>query len=673
FPLTKAANALKIKATNRTYSGHSRYININDPTGTIQNTNVFADDGMFYSEFSNSLTEFSRASASTVQQLVSSYIVPAITATEMRNFVSAKGVVATNFDLSGGTELVWRTITEIANGSTGYFEQNAAIKTVGTGTSDPFQYIKKDSLINLVPIIDTASNGIWIRISELSDNGNGLLANGNGKITVDERLADGAWIVKQAIPVFANTFIDSEVNAIEAQLFLKNTFGLGYDYVNSSWYVIEPQDLASVDSPYSLVAAENKSGTNADESWLVRVEFTSSSWKFYSRNLVYVWESELDVRFFYNKSYRTVNVDNGKAFSDEIRILQTNAEPNSSSPLGSDFKLQLDDSYVYDDGYIEPRRVKVTMKDTDQDGYPDDPQVFEKVVSSGTYIFWKKTTSLDGYEYDVPHDIDVSMWRTTPPVGGDPASPVDNDLVFVYDVADDTFGEFYEYDSDFDVWTDVSLKYSFNAHGRKELMFQWKHYVDREDRIDPSISNIIDIVVLTSSYDTDIRAWLKTTATAITKPKPPTSDALRLSFSDLDNSKMISDQIIWRPAAYKVLFGIGATDKLKANFKVVKIQGSSISDNELKSRIIIAIDEFFNIGNWSFGESFFYTELAAYLHQQLATHLASVVIVPLNESSSFGNLFQVKSEPNEVFISGATVADIDIVDNLTISTLRIGS
>ena len=677
FPLIKTNNALKIKATNRTYSGHSRYININDPTGTIQNTNVFADDGIFYSEYATALTEFVRSSSTTtVQQIISNYINPAISSTEMRNFVTARGTISSNFSLTGTTRVFWRTATEISNASTGYFEQNGTTRLVGTGQSSPYVYIKEDSLINLVKASDTAADGIWVKVDSLESNGNGTLANGDGTITINERLTDNEWIVKQVVPVFSNTLTTAEKSAIEDQITLNNTFGIGYDYEDSSWYVIEPQDLAQLSSEYSLSGAKNKSGNNSDASWLMRIEFTSSSWKFYSRNVTYVWESEEDVRFFYSKNYRTVNVDNGQALSDEIRVLRTNTKPSASEAIESDFRLQLDDSYVYDDGYIEPRRVKVTMKDTDQDGFPDDPQVFEKLVGDGTYIFWKKTVSPDGYEYLVPFQINESFWRTSPPVVGDPVSPVDGDIVFVYDMADSTFGEFYEYDSDFNVWNNVSTTYEFNPNGRRNLTFQWKHYVEREDRIDPAISNIIDIFVLTRSYDTAIRNWIKTADTedaVLTKPKAPTSDDLRLSFSELDSFKMMSDQLIWRPAEYKILFGATAEEKLKASFKVVKLPSSDISDNEIKSRIITAIDTYFNIVNWSFGESFYYTELAAYIHQQLATHIASIVIVPLNESSTFGNLFQVKSEPNELFLSGATVADIDIVDNLTVSSLRIGS
>ena len=43
--------------------------------------------------------------------------------------------------------------------------------------------------------------------------------------------------------------------------------------------------------------------------------------------------------------------------------------------------------------------------------------------------------------------------------------------------------------------------------GRKDLVLQWKRIADSEQRIDPSISNIIDTFVLTNTYDLSYRNW----------------------------------------------------------------------------------------------------------------------------------------------------------------------
>ena len=77
--------------------------------------------------------------------------------------------------------------------------------------------------------------------------------------------------------------------------------------------------------------------------------------------------------------------------------------------------------------------------------------------------------------------------------------------------------------------------------------------------------------------------------------------------------------------------------------------------------MIQAINEFFALDNWDFGDSFYFTELAAYIHNQLAPDLLTVVIVPNQSGQSFGSLFQINSAADEIFISGATVDDVTII------------
>ena len=53
--------------------------------------------------------------------------------------------------------------------------------------------------------------------------------------------------------------------------------------------------------------------------------------------------------------------------------------------------------------------------------------------------------------------------------------------------------------------------------------------------------------------------------------------------------------------------------------------------------------------------------------------VVGVIIVPQKDDSVFGNLFQVKGETDELFLSTATVADVEIVRNLTDTNLRVGA
>jgi hypothetical protein len=134
---------------------------------------------------------------------------------------------------------------------------------------------------------------------------------------------------------------------------------------------------------------------------------------------------------------------------------------------------------------------------------------------------------------------------------------------------------------------------------------------------------------------------------------------------------MVSDSMIWNSGTFKILFGPQASSELQATFKVIKSPTTTVSDNEVKTMVITAIDQFFDIRNWDFGEKFFYTELAAFIHQQLSRVISSVVIVPNSANSLFGNLFEIVASPTELFISTATVNNVSIVSNFTDANLRV--
>ena len=92
--------------------------------------------------------------------------------------------------------------------------------------------------------------------------------------------------------------------------------------------------------------------------------------------------------------------------------------------------------------------------------------------------------------------------------------------------------------------------------------------------------------------------------------------------------------------------------------------------SEIKSQVIANINNYFTLDKWNFGDNFFFSELAAYLHERLGSIISSVVLVPLNPIKSFGDLYEIRSAPNEIFVSAATVADIEVIDALTQSNLR---
>ena len=173
---------------------------------------------------------------------------------------------------------------------------------------------------------------------------------------------------------------------------------------------------------------------------------------------------------------------------------------------------------------------------------------------------------------------------------------------------------------------------------------------------------------MTASYDSAYRYWLSTGVGS--EPLPPTSSSLdKLYLSKLNDIKTISDEIIFQPAKYKVLFGEQADSTLRARFKAVRNASSVVSDSAIRSRILTAINDFFDLQNWDFGQSFYFSELSTYVMNLLTPDITNFIIVP-NYPNNFGSLYEVTCLSNEVFINGATAAEIDIIDAVTASQLQ---
>ena len=208
--------------------------------------------------------------------------------------------------------------------------------------------------------------------------------------------------------------------------------------------------------------------------------------------------------------------------------------------------------------------------------------------------------------------------------------------------------------------------------GRDKLKFQYIHNADYESRIDPGSSNIIDVFILSKTYDTQFRQFLN--GSRKSAPLPPSSDALYNTLSpSLNAIKSISDEIIYHPVRYKLLFGAAASAEVQATFKAVKNSKQVISDNDIKAQILTAINQFFVLENWDFGDTFYFSELATYVMNQLAPNITNFVIVPKANGLNFGSLFEIKANSDELFINGATVDDIEVISGITASTIKATS
>jgi len=131
----------------------------------------------------------------------------------------------------------------------------------------------------------------------------------------------------------------------------------------------------------------------------------------------------------------------------------------------------------------------------------------------------------------------------------------------------------------------------------------------------------------------------------------------------------MSDEIIYHPVKYKVLFGSKADANLRASFKLIKNSEQIISDNQIKTNVLTAINEFFAMENWEFGDSFYFSELVAYVMAKTTPFLVNIVIVPRQPNLYFGTFFEIKAESDQIFINGATSDDIEVISAITANTI----
>jgi hypothetical protein len=206
--------------------------------------------------------------------------------------------------------------------------------------------------------------------------------------------------------------------------------------------------------------------------------------------------------------------------------------------------------------------------------------------------------------------------------------------------------------------------------GRQNLYFQYRHNSPSYRRIDPSPNNIMDLYILTKQYAADYTAWVTDRTGVVTRPETPSSEDLKTAYGTLDNYKALSDTLVFNSSKFKPLFGSRANEAFQAKFKIVKNPNVVISDNDVKSNVINAINAYFDVANWDFGEPFYFSELSAYLHNALAPNIASIIIVPNNSAVRFGNLYQINAEANEILISAATVDDVEIISAITAAQLN---
>ena len=689
-PLTAGNNVLKVTSVNRISSGISKYFELSDVSGRYSNTDIFAKDGMLYKESKQPSFEFKFTSRNEIFAALKNKLEPVIASSTFKNFYYDNlNYPRASFNNLGYS---WTQVTKKVDQTTGYFISSTGTPVqTGYFSSNDAQYVTAGALIkfsapkngeaqnyflpngNLTTVADdTTSLYKWVKVIQVvgdgANSGKGALNDGTGPVILSGNIPSTAVPV-EIIPAFVTVFSYAFETQIVNLCAVKQNFGLSFDRLTRQWFIVTNSNLDAT-SAFDLTYQADTSNTQKDSSWLVLFEWTGVAYRVSYRLLEYIFESEKQTAFFVDYSNNNYDYTTGSVIKDQIDVLGINKKPNDPTfaGLGTDYRWQIDSAVTETDGYVEPKKVVVSFYDANNDGQIDNPDAFTDIVnplhigtqtqSYDNFIYF--AISSDGNRYSLV-DTNMVPFEAYPNEGyvNNPSSEIkyyfyDADVVKVYDPTTGTYA--------------LDTNY-FSKRGRAGIKFHYMHNSGNERRIDPSKSNIIDIYVLTAAYDTAFRYYLQTGAT--TAPLAPTSQSLENDFAaTLEPIKSISDTMVFHPANYKVLFGTQAVSNLQGTFKAVRNPARITSDNDLITRILVAINGFFSLSNWEFGQSFNFTELSTYVLNQMTPDILNFIIVPKNPNLPFGSLFEIACQPNELLISGATASDIEIIDAVTAAQIN---
>jgi len=695
FPFSKYNNILKIKSVNRTSSGISRYLDVIDSTGRYSNTNIVADDGYIFKDDTVILNSFSFTSGNDIVNAINNQVVPSVASNSMLSFFYeyySPVILNTN-------SISWKLVLADSNAGSGYLN-NTSGTVISTTDSNFNDLFKVGAVIEftaptgkifdydnkLVPasstILINQKQNIFATVRTITFSGTGNQSgnsgtnnDGTGAIVLSEKIPTGA-ILTTILPTFTSVIPSDIQFLLFTALSQKQNIGIGYKSGSTqsdksgSWFIINNPTIPSTFIEPTDTLADNQ------QSWLMAFINSGNTYTTYQKSIKYFFGSEKQTRFFFDPRVKIFDPQSGKLLVDRIDVLQTNSQPvlNTNFGYSNDITLRVVNTVIENDGYVDDTKIQVSFSDKNSLGTPDQPYFYIDIVGTvmlagvnNSYVFFKNDQANSGSTLLVQPKGTVKFADHAVDIDNDIYSYSNNDVIFTLDT-----NVFYIITrtgvvASKSVTTDYSYKF-----GRQNIKFQYRHNAPSDRRIDPSPSNIIDIYILDKNYADDYVKWLKDTSGQVTLPIEPTTESLRNDFSDLENYKMISDLMIFSPVTFKSLFGDKADSNLQANFLVVKNPNIVVSDSEVKSQVITQINNYFDVNNWDFGETFYFSELAAYLHSELNNIISSVHLVPLSTDQVYGDLQQIRCLPSEILISAATVLNVSVVTNLTTTQMRVG-
>ena len=685
FPYTLYSSIIKSKAINRSSVGISKNLDLLDPTGKYSSTNSFANDGGIYLNNNEGSALLVVNSTSDIITFLTGTLTTILQDNKSLQYYLQYYTRYNINTASGDGTTYWQTNTVNANSITGYFYNivNGGDNPipVGTYSTHNAKYITKGAMLKFTApsgyyfdVNNRLVNGvagpsdatyIWTTVLNVVgdgyNNGAGAFANGTGPITLNAYIPTDA-ILSVVIPSFSNSLPNSVINECMTRIDLQQDFSLVFNN--------------------SLTIAQNRWSVEAYNANNYFVNFNSTGYNRYTvtyRSLIYYFGSVADTRFTYEAGKLVYDPFTGKILQDYVNVLVTNTQPNSNYPLNQAIVASIIGQTVQSNGYINDFEVEVACIDTNDRTIIQNPDFFNEVTgyvtgntNIGIYAFFEEVQdaiNLTSYQliassdviYQYPTQTQVEVVKYEYPVGQLFYAYTDN--VFYITVQDPTIITPY--------YTLVAQPQYSMKPGRQGLQFQYRHNSNNTTRINPATTNIIDLYVVTQAYYTQYQNWIQDTTDTVPIPTRPTINELSQSYPRIQDYKMLSDSAILNSVVFKPLFGPKAAAALRGTIKVIKNSNTNASDSEIRSAVLASMDDYFNINNWNFGDTFYFSELSAYIHNQIGEYVSSCVLVPNDPTMAFGDLYEIKCLPYEIFVNAATANDVIVIAALTPAELQI--
>lgn len=701
FPYTLYNSIIKSTAVNRSSIGVTRNMDLLDPTYKYSSCNVFAADGALYTDNNTNSVTFSTSSINIALEFLSQTLTVLLSSAGaiqyyQQNYPRYSGYYPGAESIDNRT--YWNASTVSGSSVTGYFYVNTTGGKLpiscGVTSSYTMRYIATGALLRFLPSPDPVTGApryfdrnnrlqigtpdynrgdrlsIWIPVNAVVGDGknfgSGNLSTGLGPVTLNTYVPAGAYLDDTIttgvlgdaiIPSFDNTLGSDTVDQIVS--LIRNSLDFSLLYNNS---------LLSTQNRWSLAAVD-------DANWFVKFQYNSINQTYLVtiRSTNYYFGSVSEVRFVFDSSERVFDPRSGQILSDFINILRTNSNSTDSATLGRDYILNAIAQPTLSDGYPDDYQVIVSNIDPIT-SVSSDPDFFTDIVGTQDNLVF----------FRLINDVQLLTRQQLLPAGAVNTTYATKAQILqvVYEYSTGTV--FYAttdklfYQSASVASTsvqpvleliDVSSEYAVKT-GRSTINFQYRHNSGNTTRIDPGTTNIIDLYLVTQAYYNEYQNWINDSTGTIPIPSKPSMSELQQTYGNVDNFKMLSDSVILNSVTFKPLFGTKAVSALQGKIKVIKSLATTASDSQIRSSVLAALNSYFTLDKWDFGDTFYFSELTAYLHLQLAGLISSVVLVPNNPNQTFGDLYEIRSAPNEIFVNGAAITDIIVISALTPQALQ---